>query len=220
VSNPDDFFTSASYPFGIIVAGCRETDRIHSRKEVNLMSKRRFLILASGTLIALLLSALVGATIVFADEPDPEPEHPLGGHFLGRRGGRLGPGMFGRGVGSWTTFDTIAEALDLSPVELFTELHGGKSLDEIATEKGVDMEAVQSAIDTARAEAMKEAIQQAVEDGRMTQDQAGWLLEGAEKGFTPMGPGFGRGRGVGGFGHGTGECPCIEGTRTATGETV
>jgi len=52
---------------------------------------------------------------------------------------------------------------------------------------------------------MKDAIQQAVEDGRMTQEQADWLLEGLEKGYFPMGRGFGRG-----FGRGLGRsfgCP-------------
>ncbi|MGD2144997.1 MAG: hypothetical protein PVF54_11010 [Anaerolineae bacterium] len=34
-------------------------------------------------------------------------------------------------------------------------------------------------------EAMRDAITQAVEDGRISQEQADWLLEGLEQGFTP-----------------------------------
>ncbi len=45
----------------------------------------------------------------------------------------------------------------------------------------------------ARAEGMKEAIEQAVEEGYLTQEQADWMLEGLEKGFMPGRGGFGRG---------------------------
>ena len=48
------------------------------------MNKKRLLILASGALIALLLTGLIGATAVFADEPTPEPEVPFGWRGVGR----------------------------------------------------------------------------------------------------------------------------------------
>jgi len=157
------------------------------------MTKKRLLLSGGGLLIALLLVGLLGATVVFAQEPTPDPEAPHGRSGFGR-------GMFGMARGDrWTMFDTAAEALGLTPEELFAELHAGKSLDEIAEEQGVEMEAVQDAIRAARADIMQEAIEQAVEDGRMTQERADWLLEGLEKGFAPMGRGFGRGRGRGGF---------------------
>jgi predicted DNA-binding protein YlxM (UPF0122 family) len=101
------------------------------------------------------------------------------------------------GGGRWTMFDTAAEALGLTPVEFFTELHEGKSLDEIAEEQGIEMDAVRDAIDAARDEALQQAIEQAVEDGNMTQERADWMLEGLEQGFLPRGRGFGRGRGWG-----------------------
>ena len=164
------------------------------------MNKKRLIILTSGALIALLLTALVGATVVSADEPTPEPGTPFGRRMFGRGGGRLGHGVFGSALGArWTMFDTAAEALGLSPVELFTELHGGKSLDEIAEKQGVDPEAIHDAADAVRSEAMREAIQQAVEDGNLTKEQADWMLEGLEKGFSPMGRGFGLGHGRGGW---------------------
>jgi lambda repressor-like predicted transcriptional regulator len=103
---------------------------------------------------------------------------------------------FGWGGRSWTQFDAAAEALGLTPDELFAELHGeGKTLAEIAEEKGVDMAAVQDALNASRAEAQRQAIQQAVEDGRLSQEQADWLLEGLEKGFHPGGRGMGFGGG-------------------------
>ncbi len=91
-------------------------------------------------------------------------------------------------------FDTVAEALGLTPQEFFTELHDeGKTVTEIAEEKGIDIETVQDAVGAARGEAMREAVEQAVEDGKLTQEQADWLLEGLEQGFFPGGRGMGRG---------------------------
>jgi lambda repressor-like predicted transcriptional regulator len=103
---------------------------------------------------------------------------------------------FGWGGRSWTQFDAAAEALGLTPDELFAELHdAGKTLAEIAEEQGVDVEAVQDALNANRSESMKQAIQQAVEEGRLSQEQADWLLEGLEKGFHPGGRGLGFGGG-------------------------
>jgi len=157
------------------------------------MHKQRLVLLSSIVLAALMVS-LVGATAVFAQEPPPEAESPQGRGMRGRGG--FGRGMFGtaRG-GQWTVFDAAAEALGLTPEELFAELHGGKSLDEVAEARGVDIEAVQEATKTARTEAMRQSIEQAVEDGNMTQEQADWMLEGLEQGYGPMGRSFGRGCG-------------------------
>ncbi len=105
----------------------------------------------------------------------------------------------------------MAEALGLTPEALFSELHAGKTLEEIAEAQGVDIQTVQEAIQSVRVKAMKEAIEQAVADGKMTQEQADWLLEGIEKGYMPMGRGWwgpmGRGPRFGGRGWKWGECP-------------
>ena len=159
------------------------------------MNKKRLFLLSGAALVALLLVGLIGVAAVSAQEPTPEPQVPFGWH--GVRGGRggFGRGMFGLGRGGeWTMFDTAAEALGLTPEELFAELHAGKSLDEIAEEQGVDIEVVQDAMNAARVETMRQAIEQAVEDGNMTQEQADWMLEGLEQGFFP-GRGFGGARG-------------------------
>jgi hypothetical protein len=147
--------------------------------------------------LVLLLGAFGGASIVFADEPTPEAGAAPGCRIWG-----LGRGLFGFGHGGpWTTFDTAAEALGLTPQQLFTELHDGKSLAEVAEEQGVEVDAIQEALSAAREEAMRDAIEQAVEDGDMSQGQADWLLEGLEQGYMP-GRGFGRGFGRGGRGPG------------------
>jgi hypothetical protein len=76
----------------------------------------------------------------------------------------------------WAMFDAIAETLGLTPEGLFTELHSGKSLSEVAEAQGVDTEALHDAMQTARVE----AIEQAVEDGTITQEQADRLLDRLE----------------------------------------
>lgn len=100
---------------------------------------------------------------------------------------------FGHG-GSTATFDAVAEALKLTPTQLFEQLHSGKTLTDIATAQGVDLQKVQDAINAARTQEMKDQIAQAVKDGKMTQAQADWLLQGLAQGYLPRGGFFG-GRG-------------------------
>jgi hypothetical protein len=146
--------------------------------------KKKLLIGAGVALIVLLLAGLGGVAFVFAQEPTPPV--PSGGHGGGWGHGGFGPGDFGwAGGGQWTVFDTAAEALGMTPEELFAELHAGKSLDEIAEAKGVDVQTVHDAMNVARDEARKQAIQQAVEDGRLTQEQADQMLEKQENRPSP-----------------------------------
>jgi hypothetical protein len=97
---------------------------------------------------------------------------------------------------------------DFGDEALFTELHDGKTVAEVAEEQGVEMEAIQDATEANGVEARKQAIEQAVEDGRLSQEQAEWMIEGLEQGFSggrsfsPDGEGFrpergGRGPGMG-----------------------
>lgn len=169
---------------------------------------KRLLLWAGVGLTVLLMAGLIGATVVSAQEPTPEPQAHFGLLGGGHGRGGFGRGMFGEaGGGQWTMFDTAAETLGLTPDELFTELHAGKSMDEIAAEQGVELEALQDAMSATRAEAMQQGIEQAVEDGRMSQEQADWMLKGLDQGFLPGGPGF-RGQGLG---RGWGRCDCSQG---------
>ncbi len=141
-----------------------------------------------------LLTAVVGLAVVaglsLAQGPSGTPTP----------GGKGGPGLeLGlMGGGDWTAFDAAAKALGLTPTELFTELHSGKTLTDIAKDKGVDIKTVTQAVNDVRQAAMKKSIEQAVTDGRMTRDQADWTLKGIENGWMG-GFGFG-GRGPGGPG--------------------
>jgi hypothetical protein len=114
---------------------------------------------------------------------------------MGRMGGRRGHWMGGFKGGLPCNQEWLAEQFGMTVDELQAELEAGKTIDELAEEKGVDL-------DAARIEAMKERIQQAVEDGTISQEQADWMLQGLEQGFMPGGRGFGfggRGGHLGGF---------------------
>ena len=86
--------------------------------------------------------------------------------------------------------EAAAEALDMTADELSTQLWGGRTLADLADKAGVGLQTIRDAVDAACLAAQKDAIKQAVEDGRLSQAQADWLLEGLEQGFLPMGQGF------------------------------
>ena len=156
-------------------------------------------------LVGLLVAGVMGTTavlisgIALAQEemptaPDNRPAFPPG------RG-------FGRGLGGQVGLEAAANALGMTTEELQAELWAGKTLADIAEEKGVDLvqlqTTVQAAVQAARATEIRSAIEQAVQDGTITQANADWLLQGLENGFIP-GFGFGGGRGGGLRGHGFG----------------
>ena len=155
--------------------------------------------------------ALVGVAAVFAQPPAPTQTPGgfgpgmMGGY--GRMGGGSGPGWMGGGFGLMAEYrdlihTQIAEALGLTLDELNAELAAGKTPFVIAQEKGIDFAKVQEAMQAAHAEALK----QAVEDGKLTQEQADWMLARQAQmrawqasGERPFGPGMmGRGFGAGG----------------------
>ena len=79
---------------------------------------------------------------------------------------------------------TAAEALGITVEELDAAREAGQRLPELAEELGVDIETVQEAVEAAKAE----MVQQAVEDGTITQEQADQILSGEGR------RGFGNGR--------------------------
>jgi hypothetical protein len=149
----------------------------------------KFLKVAGIATLVAVIGVVAVAGFAMAQEPTPTPN--------GWRG--LGHGFGLMGHGDWNTFDAVAEALGLTPEELFTELHSGKTLTDLAEEKGVDLQAVQDAMAAARKDAMQQAIEQAVTDGKISREQADWMLQGLEQGWMG-GRGFrGHGCGFGGL---------------------
>ena len=114
------------------------------------------------------------------------------GYTPGMRGGFFGGRMFGMG-GATGGLDAAAEALDMTVDELELQLWGGRSLADLAERAGVELETVQETIEAARKDAMREALSQAVEDGRLTQGRADWMIEGQENGYGLKGAPRGRG---------------------------
>jgi len=162
--------------------------------------KKLFKISLVGLLVVGAVAVLMTGIALAQEETPTTPENTL-----------PAPGMrgFGRGLGlgGEAGLEAAAEALGMTTEELSAELWAGKTLAEIAEEKGVDVvelyTTVQSAVQAARVSAMQDAINQAVEAGTITQENADWLLEGIEQGFIP-GFGFGLGghgghRGPGNF---------------------
>ena len=78
------------------------------------------------------------------------------------------PGPHGHGRGGPHDVPAAAEALGLTGSELNEELRAGKSIAQVAQERGVDVQVV---ID-ARVTAHTERIDEAVAEGRLTEEQA------------------------------------------------
>ncbi|MGI6375065.1 MAG: hypothetical protein ACOX3S_05600 [Anaerolineae bacterium] len=107
-----------------------------------------------------------------------------------RQGGLLRAGRQGRGafdlplrLNDDAELAAAAKALGLTADELELQLWGGRSLADLAERAGVELADVQAAIQQARLDALRTRLQQAVDDERITQEQADWLLVGAENGW-------------------------------------
>ena len=164
------------------------------------MMKKLAVVAGALALVTALGVFAVGAVGAQTATPPGQGTPPVG--VQGVPPGGPGPDFFG---GSTAAFDAQAKALNLTPTQLFEQLHSGKTLSEIAQAQGVDLATVQEAAKTVQVQATKDRIAQAVKDGNMTQDKADWLLVGLDKGYMDGGPGFGPfggGRMMGGMGPG------------------
>jgi hypothetical protein len=163
--------------------------------------KNKLLIVIAGLLAALVVVSVVGATGVFAQGTTVTPI-PNQGKVLG--------GGHGRGLGT-AELEAAAKVLNMTTDELSTALQSGKTLEQIASDQGVDFTKVQAAIQAAHITEMRARIDQAVKDGTITQANADWLNEGLDKGYVGVpgafGFGFGGPRGGHGFGPGSNQNP-------------
>jgi hypothetical protein len=83
--------------------------------------------------------------------------------------------------------DAAAEALGTTAEDLSAEFRTGKTLNQVAVDKGIDPVVVQQTVRAVTKAGPRAAIQQAVEDGQLTQDNADWLLLGLEKDYWGAG---------------------------------
>ena len=105
-----------------------------------------------------------------------------------------------------TVRKALAEKLGLTPEELTAQVNNGKTLAQIAQEKGVSNKDLAVVMETT----MKTGLAQAVKDGKLTQAQADLMLQHMDGQYewmiTNMGAGmFGTGPG-GMMGPGSGGC--------------
>ncbi len=164
--------------------------------------------------------ALATASAVFAQGGTPPSTWaPFGpGGMMGGNGyGRMG----GYGYGFMTEYrdlmhQPVAEALGLSLDDFNTAIASGQTPWQLAQDKGVDAAALQAAMQAGHAAALK----QAVADGKLTQEQADYMLAHqaqmqawhAAGNYGPMLGGRGFRAGNGGAGYG----PCHGGVAAAT----
>ena len=107
------------------------------------------------------VTAVAGAQ-TGGDRPPAEADRPPGGH---------GPGL-----------DAAAKALNLSVDDLRSKLEGDKTIAQVAQEQGVD---VQTVIDAMIADATAHT-DQAVQDGKLTADQANERKSGLKDRITTL----------------------------------
>jgi len=134
------------------------------------MVKKVLVGLGTAAIVVVLGLFVVGT--VFAQTPTATPQATAPRHD--------GPlGAIGRGAD--IVSDAVAKLFGMTREQILTERSAGKTLSQIAKEKGLTDQQV---IDALVAE-QKAAIDQQLKDGKITQSQADWLLARA-KAMTPF----------------------------------
>jgi len=125
------------------------------------MIKRIAAVVGAAALVGVLGLFVVGT--VFAQGPAPTPATPQTPW-----GGAWGGVCRGAGVVS----DAITSLLGMTQDQIYAERSAGKTLSDIAKEKGVTDQQLIDAMLAGR----QDAINQAVKDGKLTQAQADWMI--------------------------------------------
>jgi len=171
------------------------------------MNAKRLVVI---TVVALAVS-LAAAGLVAAQDVTP-PQwfggqgmggwmHGGGGRAMGM-GTRIAAGLAGGPMYEYM-HDALAEALGLTRDEFEAQLAAGETPWTLAEAQGLTVDEFTALMTTARAE----ALDGAVADEALTQEQADWMLS-RQMGAGMMGSGrMGAGRGQGYGQYGTGDCP-------------
>ncbi len=134
---------------------------------------KKWMIVAGVVVVALAAMAAgvgLGTYVAFAQDETPTPPWPgfggrgmMGGRWEGENYGPMHEAMIA----------AMAEALGLTEEQLEARLEDGETMAEIAESQGVSLEELQTAMTAARQTAMQEAVEQ----GLLTQEQADWMLQ-------------------------------------------
>lgn len=158
--------------------------------------------------LVVVLTATLVSSLAFAQGNNPNNDDGETEEWFGPRSGFGRGPMMGQGwngtqiwdcplhTGAHTDglmrdaiWEATANALSLSLDELEAEFADGKSLPQLADERGVEWTDLIAAVEQAR----REWIEQAVADGLIPQEQADWMIEHMEGFGDHMIPGFGPG---------------------------
>ncbi len=124
------------------------------------------------SITALMVTGALGITMAQDENPDA-PQRPSLTQKLEHRAERLAE---------------LAEVFGMTADEITAYLEAGGTIQELAEEQGVDLEALRAERQAERQQRAIDRINQAVEDGEITQAQADEIIERIENG-----EGFGRG---------------------------
>jgi hypothetical protein len=151
---------------------------------------RKLTVLSIAALV--IVGMLATAGVSFAQEPVEQAPCPMyeGGY------GMSGGWRFG---GTSSMLNVVAELLGKTPEELGAEVQSGKTLLEIAEDNDLTAEALADAMLATRVD----AIQAAVEAGRITQEQADYMIENMQERMLSQ--------------IGSGDCLGLEGTGSRHG---
>lgn len=150
------------------------------------MKKRTLLVTAGLTaILALGLATLGNARPVYAQDATPTPPTtPWGERMMGgQHGAHHGAGIMrgnrgenraaGGGLMHPYMTESFAQALGVSVADLQTQLDAGKTMWQIATEKGLSEEEIKAVMVSARSNALNAMVA----DGTLTQEQANQRLQ-------------------------------------------
>jgi uncharacterized protein YidB (DUF937 family) len=152
---------------------------------------KKLLAVSAIVVLAVLILGVAGFAYAQSQTPPP-PDAPYGRGMMGGWGNRgYGPGMMGRwgqgGYGPMHEYmeDAFAEALGISHEDLEAKLDAGETMWTIAQAQGFsDDETAKLMVD-----ARTKALEKAVADGVLTQEQADWMIQHMQQaqdaGFGP-----------------------------------
>lgn len=146
---------------------------------------KKFLI--AGIVVAVLVVAAgIFLTVNIVQAQTPTPEYPFGPGW-GMRGERIAAGG---GIMHDAMVASFAEKLGMTAEELQARLDDGDTMWQVAEEKDMTLEEFR----TAMTEARVKAIDQAVADGKLTEEQGEWMKNNGGHMFGGRGGcGFGQG---------------------------
>lgn len=137
------------------------------------------------TIVFVSLAALLAAGIAFAQSGNT-PQAPADGMGAGRFGGRGGMHGANQGLLQPYMLQALSEALDIPLEELQSAHDAGQTMWTTAEKYGISAENLQAAMIQAR----EQALQAALADGAITQEQAGWMSARMNQGWPEgYGPG-------------------------------